>query len=130
MDLYVCGPMTGIPQFNYPAFFAAAEYLRGLGHTVYSPVELDHPAVRKAALASKTGDLAELPDTHGSIIGEDVKLIASDRIGALACLPGWRHSTGALMETYTAYRYRKPILYYPTLRAIPRGVLAKAWMGR
>lgn len=130
MKLYVCGPMTGIPQFNYPAFEAAAAHLRRESHDVSSPVELDTPAVRKAALASATGNLADLPVTHGSILGEDVKLIASPAIEALVVLPGWRRSTGARLETYTAFLYHKPVYYYPTMRRVPRSALMSAWMGR
>ena len=32
--VYVAGPMTGLPEFNYPAFFAAEEYLRSHGAKV------------------------------------------------------------------------------------------------
>ena len=34
---YISGPMTGIPEFNYPAFFAAAEMLEDLGCLVLNP---------------------------------------------------------------------------------------------
>jgi hypothetical protein len=42
MLLYISGPMTGIPEFNYPAFNAAAAQLRERGYTVINPAELDH----------------------------------------------------------------------------------------
>jgi hypothetical protein len=29
--IYIAGPMTGLPEFNYPAFNAEAQRLRGLG---------------------------------------------------------------------------------------------------
>ena len=32
--VYVAGPMTGLPDFNYPAFNAEAQRLRGLGYQV------------------------------------------------------------------------------------------------
>ena len=32
MKLYVCGPMTGLPEFNYPAFRTAAERLTDAGY--------------------------------------------------------------------------------------------------
>lgn len=39
LRLYVAGPMTGLPDYNYPAFAAAAAHLRALGHGVISPGE-------------------------------------------------------------------------------------------
>ncbi len=37
--IYVAGPMTGLPEFNYPAFHAAARTLRSLGYSVENPAE-------------------------------------------------------------------------------------------
>lgn len=39
MKLYVAGPMTGLPEHNYPAFRAAATELRAAGHDVVDPSE-------------------------------------------------------------------------------------------
>ena len=32
--IYIAGPMTGLPDFNYPAFNAAAARMRALGFEV------------------------------------------------------------------------------------------------
>ena len=37
--LYLAGPMSGLPQFNYPAFGHAAVTLRGLGYAVLNPAD-------------------------------------------------------------------------------------------
>ncbi|MDI1279280.1 DUF4406 domain-containing protein [Methylobacter sp.] len=37
--IYLAGPMSGLPDFNYPAFNQAAERLRGLGFHVENPAE-------------------------------------------------------------------------------------------
>jgi hypothetical protein len=39
MRAYVAGPMTGLPDFNYPAFHAAAAQLRALGAATINPAE-------------------------------------------------------------------------------------------
>ena len=42
--VYVAGPMSGLPDANYPAFMAAAQHLRGLGFDVFNPAENGLPA--------------------------------------------------------------------------------------
>ena len=37
--IYICGPMTGLPEKNYPAFNKAAQALRKLGYEVRCPTE-------------------------------------------------------------------------------------------
>ena len=39
--IYLSGPMTGLPEFNFPAFAAEAERLRGLGFDVVHPAEIN-----------------------------------------------------------------------------------------
>lgn len=40
MILYLSGPMTGYPDFNYPAFHAAKSALEARGYGVVSPADL------------------------------------------------------------------------------------------
>ncbi|EPL8005939.1 DUF4406 domain-containing protein [Klebsiella aerogenes] len=37
MIVYIAGPMTNVPQFNRPAFFAAAERLSAAGDIPLNP---------------------------------------------------------------------------------------------
>lgn len=40
--IYLAGPMTGYPEFNYPLFRKVTAELRGRGHVVYDPSEFPH----------------------------------------------------------------------------------------
>jgi hypothetical protein len=39
--IYLSGPMTGLPDYNHPAFRAEAKRLRALGYTVVNPAEIN-----------------------------------------------------------------------------------------
>ena len=55
--VYIAGPMTGIPQYNFPEFDRVATLLRAMGYDVVSPAELDDPVDRAAALQSIDGSV-------------------------------------------------------------------------
>jgi hypothetical protein len=38
--VYIAGPMTGLPDYNRPAFFTAETVLQEYGHTVLNPAVL------------------------------------------------------------------------------------------
>jgi hypothetical protein len=100
---YIGGPMSGKPQFNFPAFDAAAAHLREQGWEIVSPAELDSDEVRAQALASPDGKSVvrenEVAQTWGDFLARDVKLIA-DGVQAIILLPGWVGSKGAVLETF------------------------------
>ena len=60
--MYLAGPMSWRPQFNYPAFEEAAEELRKRGYEVVSPAEIDSPAVRDVA---RPGDVVLVKGSRG-----------------------------------------------------------------
>ena len=89
--LYLSGPMTGLPDFNAPAFNAAAQTLRSLGHTVFNPVENGVPP--EAAWADHMrADIAALT-----------------KCAALVALPGCKNSRGARLEIHIAKCLDMPI---------------------
>jgi hypothetical protein len=103
VKVYLAGPMTGISQFNFPAFDAAAESLRARGFEVVSPAELDDPETRAAALASDDGAPGSgtaSDETWGDFLARDVKLIADGGVEAIVVLPRWEGSRGARLETF------------------------------
>lgn len=80
--IYVCGPMTGIPDFNRPAFNEAARLLRNQGYEVVNPAEFEQ--------AGRWEDLMKraIP-----------KLLSCHRV---ALLDGWNKSRGARLEIHIA----------------------------
>lgn len=132
MKVYLAGPMSGIVQFNFPAFLVAAQSLRDQGIEVVSPAELDDPETRDAAMASEDGSFGSGTvngETWGDFLARDVKLIADDGIEAIVVLPGWERSRGARLETFVASLVDLPILEYPTLNPVPAHELVAAWSG-
>jgi hypothetical protein len=92
--------MSWIPQFNFPAFFAAAEKLRAAGFEVTSPAEIDCKEDGEVALQSKTGNPADAKRLWGDFLARDVKLLADTGIEGIVFLPGWSKSKGAKLEAF------------------------------
>jgi hypothetical protein len=141
MRVYVAGPMTGIPKFNYPAFIEMAERLRRKGYDVVSPAELDDPADRAAALASVDGHMLQYSagtgKTWGDFLARDVKLLADDGIEGIVVLDGWESSRGARLETFVGHLCGMKIMAVHgtygggmMLVEVPLSLLTKAWAGR
>lgn len=99
MRYYLAGPMSGYPQFNFPAFYAAAKDLRNAGYDIVSPAELDDKEHAGEALASAHGDLGDSSATWGQCLGRDVQIIA-DTVDGVVFLPGWQKSRGARLEAF------------------------------
>lgn len=91
MKLYIAGPMTGLPEFNYPAFFIAAELLQRAWY------ETLNPARHEPDPAKTWADYMRLGLTD---------VCAADGI---AVLDGWINSKGARWEVQTAQRLGIPI---------------------
>lgn len=106
MKIYVAGPMRGIPEFNFPAFHAAAAKLRADGHHVFNPAERDietHGVDISKGNVSGCEELAA--KEHGfnlrEALRDDLEFICL-HADAIALLPGWENSKGARAECATA----------------------------
>lgn len=84
--VYVAGPMSGLPELNFPAFHAAAAKLRAEGFDVVNPAEINSDPAAKWEDCMRA-DIRELVTCDG-----------------IALLPGWGRSRGALLEHYLARR--------------------------
>lgn len=91
--VYVAGPMSGLPDFNYPAFHAAAARLRATGVHVENPAENPVP---------------ECGSWEGYIRLALAQLITCD---AIALLPGWAGSRGARLELHIASELGMPVIH-------------------
>lgn len=106
MKIYLAGPMRGIPEFNFPAFMAAADQLRFDGHEVFNPAEKDNEKHGTDISKGNTaGDEAVAAQEHGfnlrEALGADLAWICAEA-DAVALLPGWQNSKGAKAEHATA----------------------------
>lgn len=109
MRLYLAGPMTGFPQFNFPAFDQWAERLRAVEYDVLSPHEADPPEVQAIARASATGDPAELPPSDGPLATALRNVNGVFNCDGIALMDDWYKSAGVLHEIATAHRFRIPV---------------------
>lgn len=103
MKIYIAGPMRGIPEFNFPAFHAAAAKLRAEGHEIFSPAEADnlHHGV-DISKGNTTGDETLAASEYGFNLRDalirDLTWICK-HADAIGRLPGWRNSKGATAES-------------------------------
>ena len=94
--VYLSGPMTGLPDFNRPAFHAAAAELRAQGHVVINPAEVD------------LGPDATWVDYMRIHLAEIAR-----RVTQVFVLPGWGSSRGAQLEVHVARSLGLPVAPVP-----------------
>lgn len=118
MKIYLAGPMRGIPEFNFPAFHAAAAKLRAEGHEVFNPAERDverHGGV-DISKGNTEGCEKQAAKQHGFdlrvALGEDLAWICG-QADAIALLPGWVDSKGARAEHATAVALGLQVIQLP-----------------
>lgn len=116
MKIYVAGPMTGIPEFNFPAFNAASAKLRAEGHEVFNPAERDierHGGV-DISNGNATGCQEVAAKTHGfslrDALADDTWWICKEA-DAIAMLPGWENSKGARAEWALSIALGHKVIY-------------------
>lgn len=101
MRVYLAGPMRGLPEFNFPAFFAAEEYLTAGGFDVVNPARDDvKNGFQWEGAAGSQEELDAIGFDFKATILRDLELVAS--CDAVLLLPGWEDSAGAAVEVALA----------------------------
>jgi len=85
MRIYLAGPMTGLPDHNFPAFNLMADVLRRAKFTVFNPAE---------------NEAYDPPRDLAYYMAIDLPEVC--RADAVFLLPGWRESKGAQCEEFVA----------------------------
>ena len=88
--LYIAGPMTGLPGYNFDAFNDAATDLRQAGFHVLNPA-------RRGVIPGHAWE-----DYLRKALGDVL------RADGLALLPGWENSRGASLEVLVAQHLSIP----------------------
>jgi hypothetical protein len=89
--LYVAGPMTGLPEYNRPAFAEATARLNRVGHDAVNPGRRE-PVPGKSWQDYLRDGLTDLLHCEG-----------------VAVLPRWMESRGARLEVSTAWALSMPV---------------------
>jgi hypothetical protein len=110
---YLGGPMSNLPQFNFPRFFEVAEILRDDGLNIVSPAELDDAKATKVALASEDGTDTKATG-HGweDYLARDVVICSLATCRGGIFLEGWENSRGARLETFVLEQLGKELYRY------------------
>lgn len=96
MRLYLAGPMTGLPEYNFPAFHRAAAAWRAAGWEVCNPAESFNGAT-------------DLP--YRRYVEHDLDLLRT--CDAIAMLPGWDgpNARGSVWERQVAVQLLRIPVY-------------------
>lgn len=99
MKFYISSKMTGLPQENFPAFFAFEKKMQNKGFDIVNPARISQTIQEIIPEATKrdylSADLLELMECDGIIMFGD-----------------WRNSDGALMEHIVAKQLGMKIMYW------------------
>lgn len=101
--VYIAGPMRGKPEYNFPAFDAAAARLRAQGYEVVNPAEMS----REAGVDNVESD----PAAFNRLIAEELREVRA--CDAIYLLQGWETSQGTRDELEVALSHGLEIMLEP-----------------
>ena len=109
MILYLAGPMSGIPDHNFPMFDRVAGLLRDLGHGVVSPADVNRKHGYSEANDEFVAGTID-PKEYAKLFKLDVQEILGCE--GMVMLPGWVKSKGAKLEFALARMVDMPCYRY------------------
>lgn len=113
MKIYIAGPMSGVQDWNFPAFFEAERQLLELGYEVINPAHNDGSTYEEALASANTGK-----HSWDWYMRRDLtNLITCD---AVCLLPDWKNSKGASLEVTVARSLDMPLYILRDGKLIPR----------
>ena len=104
--VYVGGPMTGKPRWNFPAFDEAASAIRARGGIPACPSAID-----RAVWGFDGGEELAPGMCHRSVLPIDFQVLQTCSI--IYLLPGWSKSPGAVFEWAAARCFQMKVLFAP-----------------
>lgn len=112
--IYIAGPMSGYPNFNFDAFYMAAHNFSFLGYEVFNPADKEGETLSEASKESGCHIKArEDGFDFRKVYAWDVnKVVEAD---AIYMLKGWEASAGARGEHAVAVAMQK---HYPEYEII------------
>ena len=105
MRIYISGPMSGVEDFNYPAFRDAADWLRSEGHEPVSPAESDREHGLVPGTDMETFSVTD--EARAAYLARDLPILLG--CDGVLVLPGWEYSVGASVEVFVASSVRLPV---------------------
>lgn len=98
-SIYIAGPMSGIPEFNFPKFFEVERKLIRQGYNVFNPANKSNETAVVEHSSYGEGDALALVssgwDFRQAYIWDTTKVIQAN---AIYMLKGWENSPGARGE--------------------------------
>lgn len=113
-NIYIAGPMTGLPDLNYPAFFAYEEALLERDATLV----IHNPA-------------RNIPSTSNPTHADWMRMAYHQVLQAdeVHFLPGWEDSKGARLERTMAESLGLRIVDVCDTIEVPRFIVIEVWIG-
>ena len=116
--IYLAGPMSNIPYFNFAEFFEYERQLQAEGWEVFSPAQEDIKRYGEFYLKCPNGSHLEMdlacfphkPPSYRDCLRVDLNFIM-DKAGAIALMPGWWKSRGAVIEKLLAEVIGLEVIY-------------------